>query len=151
MNGKLSHLVQTRLDNCTFKLLEVGNKDRILYQKCCDVYGAVTALYVPIIHPWNKTFVQNFDRWQERKLSGKPRTRPESEYTIKTDTRKAPKWKYELDSNCSRDLRTSSLTLGFPSNIKFLDQPDDSHSLQCGGNPSRPRDEAFATSSRILD
>jgi len=51
MNGKLSHLVQTRLDNCTFKLHEVRNKDRILYQKCCDDYGAVTALYIPIIHP----------------------------------------------------------------------------------------------------
>jgi len=49
------------------------------------------------------------------------------------------------------ELRTSSLTLGFPSNTKFLDQPDDIHSLQCGGSPSRLRDEAFATSSRILD
>jgi hypothetical protein len=32
------------------------------------------------------------------------------------------------------DFWTRSVTLCFPSNIKFLDQPDDSQSLQCGGS-----------------
>ena len=46
-------MVQTRLDKSTFKLHEVRN-DGILYQKCCDVYGAVKTLYVCIIHPRSK-------------------------------------------------------------------------------------------------
>jgi hypothetical protein len=42
------------MDKCTLKMHEVRNKDRILYKKCCDVYGAVKALHVCIIHPRNK-------------------------------------------------------------------------------------------------
>ena len=47
-------MVQIRLKNRIFKLHEVRNTDRILNKKYCDVYGAVKALCVYIMHSRNK-------------------------------------------------------------------------------------------------